>query len=162
MLCIVGALIAVSLYANRKATNKAKARIDEQKRILEKQNEQILRMKEHLENAHISFATRARAIIMQHLDNPNLNVDMLAREMCISRSSMYTKLQDAIGQTPNELIMSIRLEEAARMLRESPDNTITEIAENVGFSSNSYFIKCFSRQYNKTPNQYRKTLTMGS
>ena len=162
MLCIVGALIAVSLYANRKATNKAKARIDEQKRILEKQNEQILRMKEHLENAHISFATRARAIIMQHLDNPNLNVDMLAREMCISRSSMYTKLQDAIGQTPNELIMSIRLEEAARMLRESPDNTITEIAENVGFSSNSYFIKCFSRQYNKTPNQYRKTLAMGS
>lgn len=155
---IVGVIIAVAVYANRQATNKAKVRIDEQKRIMQQQNEQILRMKEHLENAYISFATRARAIIMRHLANPDLDVDMLAREMCISRSSMYSKLQEAIGQTPNELIMSIRLEEGARMLREAPTKTITEIAEEVGFSSTSYFIKCFSRQYAKTPNQYRKAI----
>ena len=155
---IVVVIIAVAIYANRQATNKAKARIDEQKRIMEQQNEQILRMKEHLENAYISFATRTRAIIMRHLANPDFDVDMLAREMCISRSSMYSKLQEAIGQTPNELIMSIRLEEGARMLREAPTKTVTEIAEEVGFSSTSYFIKCFSRQYAKTPNQYRKAI----
>lgn len=53
---IVAVIIAVAIYANRQATNKAKARINEQKRIMEQQNEQILRMKEHLENAYISFA----------------------------------------------------------------------------------------------------------
>lgn len=156
VLLLVLIIVSSAIYAHRRATRKAKVHIDAQKRMLDQQNEQIQRMREHLENERISFSTRARAIIMQNLNNPKLDVNMLAQEMCVSRSGIYTKLQEAIGQTPNDLIMSIRLEESARMLRENPDRSITEISEMIGFNSTSYFIKCFSRQFNQTPNQYRK------
>lgn len=156
VLLLILIIISTDIYTHRRATRKAKVHIDAQKRMLDQQSEQIQRMREHLENERISFSTRARAIIVQNINNPKLDVNMLAQEMCVSRSGIYTKLQEAIGQTPNDLIMSIRLEESARLLRENPDRSITEISEMVGFNSTSYFIKCFSKQFNQTPNQYRK------
>ena len=83
------------------------------------------------------------AIIEQHLDNTDFNVNIFAREMGMARTNLFTKLKAVTGQTPNDFILSIRLKKGAVMLRNNPELNITEISDRIGFSSSRYFSKCF-------------------
>ena len=69
---------------------------------------------------------RAMAIIERHLDNPDFNVNIFAREMGMARTNLFTKLKAVTGQTPNDFILSIRLKKGAVMLRNNPELNITE------------------------------------
>ena len=53
---------------------------------------------------------------------------------------------------------TIRMKQALVKLRENPEASMVDIAYSLGFSSPSYFIKCFRQMYGKTPNSYRKEL----
>lgn len=99
---------------------------------------------------------RAMAIIEQHLDNPDFNVNIFAREMGMARTNLFTKLKAVTGQTPNDFILSIRLKKGAVMLRNNPELNITEISDRIGFSSSRYFSKCFKEIYHVSPLSYRK------
>jgi len=102
---------------------------------------------------------KATAIVLNHLADDTFNVQQFAREMCISRTGLYTKLQEITGQTPNDFILSARMREAASLLRTESAMSIVEISERVGFNSSSYFIKCFHRFYGKSPSAWRKELS---
>ena len=113
-----------------------------------------LQMKDNVLNLpSASFRERMESLISENLHNPDFTVDELAKELFVSRSGLFVKVKELTGSTPNHLIINARLEAAARLLRES-GRPVGEICYMVGFSSPSYFAKCFSRRYGVTPNGF--------
>ena len=102
------------------------------------------------------FIDKAMRIIDQHIDNMEFNVDMLAREIGIARSKLFTKLKDITGKTPYDFIVTIRLKRAAILLKEHPELNISEISDKLGFSSPRQFSKSFKEKYQVVPQAYRK------
>lgn len=94
-------------------------------------------------------------IVETNLDNPDFNVDQLADELYIARTSLYSKIKAITGQTPNKFILTIRLKKAAFLLRNNPELRISEISDITGFTSSGYFGKCFKEVYRMTPLTYR-------
>ena len=113
-----------------------------------------LQMKNNVLNLpSASFRERMESLISENLHNPDFTADELAKELFVSRSGLFVKVKELTGSTPNHLIINARLEAAARLLRES-GRPVGEICYMVGFSSPSYFAKCFSRRYGVTPNGF--------
>ena len=100
---------------------------------------------------------KAIDIIDKHYMSSDFSVEVFAREMGLSRTSLFTKWKTLTGQTPNEFIMQMRLRKAAKMLRENPQLSIAEISYKNGFSSPRYFCKCFKDRYQQQPSAYRNT-----
>lgn len=98
----------------------------------------------------------AIAIVEQHLADSEFDVAAFASELGLSRTLLFTKLKGITGQTPNELILSIRLKKALLRIDNEPAVSIAEIAYDLGFSTPSYFIRCFRTRFGMTPNAYRK------
>lgn len=101
------------------------------------------------------FLKKAVASVERNIDNSDYSVERLSRDLCMSRMNLYRKLQSLTGQKPNEFIRSIRLKRAARLLVET-GLSVVEIAEKVGFSTPSYFTKCFKDMFGVLPTQYGK------
>lgn len=96
------------------------------------------------------FLVRMNAIIEDNLNNADLNVAFLAEQMGVSRSSLFTKIKGLADVTPNEMIQLVRLKKAAHLLKEQRYR-VNEVAYMVGFSSPSYFSKCFAKQFGVKP-----------
>ncbi|SFS89676.1 Signal transduction histidine kinase [Porphyromonadaceae bacterium NLAE-zl-C104] len=99
---------------------------------------------------------RINQAIDEHLDDPEFDVDRLATDAGLSRSSLFSKFKALTGMTPNEFIRNQRLKRAAILLREHQELQITEIAEQLGFGSSVYFSRVFKTKYGVSPAQYRK------
>ena len=99
------------------------------------------------------FLVDLEKLIKDNLANPDLNVQFLADQLSMSRSSLFNKVRTLLAVTPNELIQAIRLSTAARLLQERKYR-ISEVSEMTGFSSSSYFAKCFQKQYGMKPAEY--------
>ncbi len=99
---------------------------------------------------------RINKVIDDHLDDPEFDVDRLATEAGLSRSSLFAKFKALTGITPNEFIRNQRLKRAAILLCEHKELQIVEIAEQLGFGSSVYFSRSFKNMYGVSPAQYRK------
>lgn len=99
------------------------------------------------------FLTRMNEIIEQNFSNPELSVDFLAEQLCISRSGLFAKIKTLANITPNELIQVVRLKKAAALLSENKYR-INEICYMVGFNNPSYFSKCFQKQFGMKPGEF--------
>jgi signal transduction histidine kinase/ligand-binding sensor domain-containing protein/CheY-like chemotaxis protein/AraC-like DNA-binding protein len=97
--------------------------------------------------------TRMNKIIEDNIDNPNLNVNFISSQLGISRSGLFAKIKAIAGVTPNDMIQVIRLRRAALLLKEQKYR-VGEISYMVGFSSPSYFSKCFQNQFGVKPGEY--------
>ncbi|PKD15922.1 hypothetical protein APR41_11315 [Salegentibacter salinarum] len=97
-------------------------------------------------------------VVNNNISNPNLNVEMVASELGISRVHLYRKLKQLTNQSAGELITNIRLKEAANLLASKKIN-IAEVAYAVGFSSTSKFSTKFKDLYGMTPTNYRQKET---
>lgn len=102
-----------------------------------------------------AFVRKTLGLIGDHLDSESLGIGLLCRELALSRTALFAKIKGVFGQTPTELIQSIRLREAARMLAECPELKIAEIADRVGINSLQYFGKLFKARFGCTPSEYR-------
>ena len=100
-----------------------------------------------------SWVQNAIAQVEAHLDDEGYTVEQLSSDMCMSRMTFYRKIQSATGHTPTEFMRTIRLRRAAELLREGR-KTVTEIAYATGFSSVSYFSRCFRTMYGVPPTQF--------
>lgn len=92
-------------------------------------------------------------MIEDHMDDAGLNVNMLCQLSDISNKQMYRKIKQLTGLSPVEYIKNIRMKKAA-MLLEQQKFSIAEVMYMVGFSSSSYFSKCFQSEFGVTPKQY--------
>ena len=73
-------------------------------------------------------------------------MDDMAERLNMSRSSFYRKMKGVLDLSPNEYLRIERLKRAAQLLKEG-ESRINEICYMVGFSSSSYFSKCFLKQF---------------
>ena len=96
---------------------------------------------------------KAYAIVEKNLSNPDFEVSDFAYEIGMSRTQLYKKINAIAGQTVREFIRIIRLKKAAELLL-STDMNITEIAERVGFGSQSYFTTSFTEYFGINPSKY--------
>ncbi len=99
------------------------------------------------------FLNKLIEAIEERISDPQLSVEELGKEVGLSRSSLYKKVKSLTGHVPNEFIRLIRLKHAAKLLSAHNYN-ISEIGYMVGFSSHSYFSKCFYQQFKLTPTEF--------
>ena len=105
-------------------------------------------------NIEKEFFERMQRVIEDRMSDNTFTVDVLAKELAISRTGLFTKLKTLVGVTPNEYIRMIRLRKAAELLK-STNLRINEVCWQVGFSSRSHFSKCFQEQYGMSPSEYK-------
>ncbi|PQJ73346.1 hybrid sensor histidine kinase/response regulator [Polaribacter butkevichii] len=98
------------------------------------------------------FIQKLLKYIENHIDDADLSAEILAKQMFLSRSQLYRKLKTLTGTSVNEFIRNVRLEKAKQLL-ETKQFSISEITFKVGFSSPSYFTKCFKKRFRKLPTE---------
>lgn len=101
-----------------------------------------------------TFVTRLREIIQQHLADSDFSVERLGEEIGLSRVQLYRKVKVLTGKTPVELLRKARLMKARTMVT-TTDRSIAEIAYATGFTSPSYFNKCFKDEFGVSPGGMR-------
>ncbi|MCP5107926.1 MAG: response regulator [bacterium] len=99
------------------------------------------------------FLKEFQDIIEKNLSEEDFNVDRLSEKLFMGRSTLFRKVQALTGETPNQFILSYRLERGAQLLRENFGN-VTEVAMEVGFSSSTYFSTCFKEKFHQSPSAY--------
>ena len=96
---------------------------------------------------------RINKVLNDNISNPELNVDFLAREACLSRVHLYRKLTELTNQGPGEYIRNARLKMATELLKEKHLD-ISTVATETGFSSISVFSRAFKQLYGMSPSDY--------
>ncbi|MBQ8127674.1 MAG: response regulator [Prevotella sp.] len=99
------------------------------------------------------FIGRITELILKNIRQSEFNVEQLASEMCMSRSSLHRKIKEVSDMTPIDFIRLIRLKKAAELIRERGYRA-NEVCEMVGINSPSYFIKLFQKQFGMTPKEF--------
>ncbi len=109
-----------------------------------------LREKETPKSPEDIFAEHFRDVIDKNLSNNDCNMDFLASEIGLSRTQLYRKIKAITGKSPNDILREARLQRADHLLKTTHKST-SEIAYEVGFSSPSYFSKCYKEAFGHTP-----------
>lgn len=99
------------------------------------------------------FISKITELITKNIHQSEFNVEQLAAEMCMSRSSLHRKIKEVSDMTPIDFIRLIRLKKAAELIREKGYRA-NEVCEMVGINSPSYFIKLFQKQFGMTPKEF--------
>ncbi len=92
--------------------------------------------------------------IDENLNDPELSVELLASELNLSRSQFYRKIKTLTGQTANGFLRKIRLQRAKIMIEKGNTN-ISDVCYSSGFSSPSYFTKCFKKEFEILPTEVK-------
>lgn len=111
--------------------------------------------KENISDMDKDFVSRFKALVEEKMGDAELNVEDLGKDMGLIRVQLYRKLKSLTNYAPNELLRQARLKKAASLLASS-EMTIAEIAYEVGFSSPSYFTKCYKEQFGESPTDFLK------
>lgn len=102
------------------------------------------------------FLEKVMVIIENHLGNSEFSVDDFQKEIGMSRMQLHRKLKALTGHSAGEFMRIQRLIRASEMLSKTDDN-ISEVCYQTGFTSLSYFAKCFKKQFGTTPKDYAST-----
>ena len=124
-------------------------RADVRKRYLDNQEESA-----DFGSNEEGFIIRFNRIVSEHMSDPELDQQLICRELGMSRALLYNKMKSITGTGAKEYITRIRIEKA-KSLMENPSLSIAEIAEMTGFTSQSYFSTAFKNQTGMTPSQFR-------
>jgi len=96
---------------------------------------------------------RIMKVINQHIGDSDFNVERLTQEAGISRVQLHRKMKELTGISTSEFIRNIRLEQAARLLKEQKIN-VTQVAYAVGFSNLAHFSTVFHKHFGVAPSEY--------
>lgn len=100
------------------------------------------------------FMAQVNQFIMDNISNSDLSVEDIAAAVGVSRTLFYSRIKSLTSTTPNEFLRSTRLKVAAELLSKPNNLRVTEICYMVGFTSTSYFAKCFNAQFGMLPNEF--------
>ena len=104
-------------------------------------------------SADTDFIVRLQEIIHANLSDPEFKINDIAEMVHMSRASFYRKIKGVLDMTPNDYLRLERLKTAARLLKDKRYH-INEVCYMVGFSSTSYFAKCFQKQFGVLPKKF--------
>ncbi len=100
----------------------------------------------------LQFVENLQKLVDKNMSDEEFSIDTLAEQLNMSRSSFYRKIKALTGITPTDYLKTARMNQAARLLREGMRSS--EVSERVGFTSSSYFAKCFKAQFGCLPKDY--------
>jgi AraC-like DNA-binding protein len=96
---------------------------------------------------------RIMRCINDNIANTEFNVEALSEEVGVSRAQLHRKMKEITGISTGEFIRNIRLEQAARLIKEG-DINITQVAYSVGFNNQTHFSTAFKKHFGVTPSEY--------
>ena len=96
---------------------------------------------------------RIMRFLNENLSNPDYSVEKLTEDVGISRAQLHRKMKEITGVSTGEFIRNLRIEQAARLIRENKVN-VTQVAYTVGFSNQTHFSTVFKRYYGVSPSEY--------
>ena len=111
--------------------------------------------KQSLGEVDKGFVEKLKTLIDEKMGDSELSVEDLGAELGLGRVQLYRKTKSLTGYAPNELLRIARLRKAASLLASS-EKTVAEITYEVGFSSPSYFTKCYKDYFRESPSEFLK------
>ena len=96
---------------------------------------------------------RVMEVINENIGDSDLSVDMIAQKVGISRVHLHRKMKELTNQTPHSFIRNIRLQQAAKLLKNGKQS-ITEVMYACGFSNSASFSTMFKNLYGCSPREY--------
>ena len=102
------------------------------------------------------FVEKLRKLIEENMGNTDFSVEDMGEKIGFSRVQLYRKAKALTGYTPNELLRIARLNKANAIIKTATEKSISEIAYEVGFSSPSYFTKCYKEFFGESPTDVLK------
>lgn len=133
-----------SLLANRRILKNKFSGAQQQSDKLQKIN---------LKSADEALIAKIMKVINDNLAEPNLNVEMLAAQVGLSRVHLHRKLKELTNLSTRDFIKNIRMQQASELLKEKK-LTVSEVAYAVGYSNLSHFSSTFKEAYGITPKEY--------
>lgn len=126
-----------------------------QKRFQERIRTEKILEPENIELSSLDeiFLRNAVDSVNNHLDDPSFDVEAFSSDLGVSPNQAYRKIKVLTGQTAKEFIRTQRLKIAANLLLQRK-RSISEVIYMVGFTSPSYFARCFKKFYGCTPKEY--------
>lgn len=104
------------------------------------------------------FILQFKQIVQEQIADNNLSVETIGGQMGLSRVQLYRKVKSLTNYSPVELIRIIRLKKAQMLLSTEKKLTVAEVSYRVGFSSPSYFTKCYKEYFNESPTATQERL----
>lgn len=102
-----------------------------------------------------AFLDKATELVFANVANSDYGVEQLSNDLCMERTGLYKKLGQLLNVSPSAFIRGIRLRKAVELLK-TEQYSVSDVAEQCGFSSSSYMSKCFKSEFGKTPLEYVK------
>ncbi len=104
------------------------------------------------------FVETLMDLLEQHYPDASLDVNFFSKSMSLSKSAYYRKLQALTGKSPNQILKEYRLNRSLVLLKKRNRN-VSETSFDCGFTSPSYFTKCFHQYFHLTPNELLKAIS---
>jgi ABC-type sugar transport system substrate-binding protein/AraC-like DNA-binding protein len=127
---------------------------------LEAQRNQLVTLSKKLEEVEkndeeLRFVTQFRELLEERLADSSLSVEALGEELGVSRVQLYRRIKNTTQCTPTELLRMARLKKASELLA-TTQLTVSEVAYRTGFTSPSYFAKCYKSEFGISPTDVSK------
>ncbi len=135
-------------------------KLSEQRDQLAAQRNQLVVLSQKLEEVEkdsedLKFVNRFRELLEERMSDSALSVEDLGEELGVSRTQLYRRIKNITQCTPTELLKMARLKRASELLA-GGGLTVSEVAYRTGFTSPSYFAKCYKSEFGKSPTDAAK------
>lgn len=117
----------------------------------ERQEEKVEQRK--IQTPDDALMQRVMEVINENIGDSDLSVDMIAQKVGISRVHLHRKMKELTNQTPHSFIRNIRLQQAAKLLKDGKQS-ITDVMYICGFSNSASFSTMFKNLYGCSPREY--------
>ena len=117
----------------------------------ERQEEKVEQKK--IQTPDDALMQRVMEVINENIGDSDLSVDMIAQKVGISRVHLHRKMKELTNQTPHSFIRNIRLQQAAKLLKDGKQS-ITDVMYACGFSNSASFSTMFKNLYGCSPREY--------
>ena len=104
-------------------------------------------------SAEEAFVEHLNEYLEKNYENSELGIDEMSANFNLSRIQFYRKVKAIFGLSPTDILRSYRLIKSAELIKENR-LTISEVAYSCGFSSPSYFTRCFKDKFNISPSEF--------
>ena len=101
------------------------------------------------------FLEKLHQFIDKSIENPDININVIAVELGFSRTSFYRKMKGLTGLAPNDYVRNFKMKKAAKLILEG-NLSIAEISDQTGFGTQSHFSTAFKKYFGVSPKDYKE------
>lgn len=102
------------------------------------------------------FLDSALRVIEENLENPAFDISLWSKSLGVGRTTLFNQIKSITGMTPNDYMLSVKINKAMSLLQEEACYPVADIAYKLGYSDPTYFSRTFKKIVGLSPQQYRK------